>query len=96
MPENEPTVPGTIPLRERRALADEWAEFAKAVIPALAGPTQRSEMRRAWYAGAAAMFGLMTGGLDADSEPTDLDVAYVESLSQELTTFSRDLARGRA
>lgn len=90
------TVPGAIPLRERRTLADEWRDFARQVVPQGAPDVQRVEMRRAWYAGAAAMFGLMTGGLDADHEPTDLDVAYVESLSQELAAFGRDLNRGRA
>jgi hypothetical protein len=91
-----PTVPGAIPLRDRRSLADEWAEFSRLIVPRNAPEVQRVEMRRAWYAGAAAMFGLMTGGLDADHEPTDLDVAYVESLSEEIETFSRDLARGKA
>lgn len=91
-----PTVPGAIPLRERRTLADEWAEFSRAVMPKDAPEMQRVEMRRAWYAGAAAMFGLMTGGLDADHEPTDLDVAYVESLAQEIEAFSREIARGKA
>jgi hypothetical protein len=93
---SQTTVPGAIPLRERRALRDEWAEFAKKILPAGAPEVQRTEMRRAWYTGAAAMFGLMTGGLDADHEPTDLDVAYVESLNQELVAFGRDLNRGRA
>ena len=87
---------GAIPLRERRALADEWKEYATRIMPKGAGQTQHVETRRAFYAGAAAMFGLMTGGLDADKEPTDLDVAYVESLNQELKQFLRDLDTGAA
>ena len=91
-----PTVEGTIPLRERRTLADEWKDFERQCIPERAGPGQRIETRRAWYAGAATMIALISGGLDADHEPTDLDVAYLESLSQELTAFSRDIGEGRA
>lgn len=92
----KPNAKGTIPLRERRALADEWREFDTRIMPGNAGREQRIEMRRAYYAGASSMFHLMTGGLDADSEPTDLDVAFVESLSQELAAFARDLGEGRA
>lgn len=42
------------------------------------------------------MFGLLTGGFDADSEPTDLDVEYVSSLLAEIQQFAADIAGGRA
>lgn len=87
---------GSIPLRERRSLADEWAEFARLVVPKNAPPRQVVEMRRAWYAGAAAILSLVSGGLDADHEPTDLDVAYLKSLHQELVTFAIDISQGSA
>lgn len=87
---------GEIPLRERLSLADEWASYAADVMPANAPEVQRVETRRAFYAGAGAMFGCMTGGLDANHEPTDLDVAYIESIHQELKQFSRDIAKGTA
>ena len=87
---------GAIPLRERRGLSDEWESYARDILPTAAPDVQKIETRRAFYAGAAAMFGLLTGGLDADSEPTELDVAFVESLSQEIAAFGRDLAEGRA
>lgn len=90
------TVPGAIPLRERRALSDEWDSYAKDVLPKGAPMVQRVETRRAFYAGAGAMFSCVAGGLDADHEPTDLDVAYMESLHQELIQFSRDIATGAA
>jgi hypothetical protein len=89
-------VEGTIPLRERRSLSEEWSEFARLVIPDGASAMQVTEMRRAWYAGAASIFDLISGGLDEDHEPTDLDVAYLESLHQELKGFARDLQRGSA
>lgn len=93
---SEKTQPeGAIPLRERRALSEEWKEFTR-VIPDGAPEMQVVEMRRAFYSGAASLFGLIAGGLDADHEPTDLDVAYLESINEELATFARDLERGAA
>lgn len=86
---------GAIPLRERRSLAEEWTAFEKACLT-MAPALQRTEMRRAFYAGAQSFFALMSGGLDADHDPTDLDVEYLECLNQELQTFCRDLAEGRA
>lgn len=99
MATNTPTTPdvvGTIPLRERRSIAEEYAEFAAAVLPSAAGEVQRTETRRAYYAGAASMFALMTGGLDKDHEPTELDVAYIQSLYEEIVAFSQALADGTA
>lgn len=92
----QPQAEGAIPLRERRSLADEWRDFERRILPATAGPVQFVETRRAFYAGAQTMFNLVTGGLDADHEPTDLDVAYVESLFQEMQQFARAIAEGKA
>lgn len=86
---------GSIPLRERRSLAEEWDNFSKALL-ANAPEVQRTEMRRAFYAGAQSFFGLISGGLDPDHEPTELDVEYVEGLNQELRAFGRDVSEGRA
>lgn len=82
---------GAIPLRERRTLADEWKEFGVQVVPNGAPDVQRVEMQKAFYAGATIMFSLLTGGLDPHAEPTELDVAYVESLHQELQAFVKSL-----
>lgn len=84
-----------IPLRERRTLLEEWSSFLR-VIPANAPVVQVVECRRAFYAGAQALFILMTGGLDADSEPTDTDLQYMDALSQELQQFANDVATGKA
>jgi hypothetical protein len=89
------TVEGAIPLRERRSLADEWNDFDRLIVPRDAPEVQRIEMRRAFYAGAATMFSLISGGLDSDKEPTDLDVAYLETLNQELMEFGRLIGEGK-
>ena len=79
---------GAIPLRERLTLAESWTEFERAVLPAHVGDLQRSEMRKAFYGGASAMFGCVTGGLDADHEPTMKDLEYLDSLNKELHDFA--------
>jgi hypothetical protein len=87
---------GSIPLRERRSFAEEWEHYAEQVIPKTAPPMQLREMKRSFYAGAATMLSLTSGGFDADSEPTELDVAWLESIHQELVQFAADLGEGRA
>lgn len=84
---------GAIPLRERRSLGEEWKDYAK-LIPDGSPAVQYNETRRAFYAGALTMFSLMSGGLDEDKEPTDLDVAYLDSLFDELVAFTKALDAG--
>lgn len=81
---------GAIPLRERRTLADEWRDFSL-TIPARAPAVQRDEMRKAFYAGALSLLVLISGGLDADPDPTALDVAYLDALHRELSEFDPDV-----
>lgn len=87
---------GTIPVRERRTVKASFREFADKIIPNEAPLVQKVEMRRAWYAGAEAMFRLISGDLDADHEPTELDVLYIDSLLGELREFGKDVLEGRA
>jgi hypothetical protein len=89
MSPSKPLPPGRIPLRERRSLAEEWETFNQNIIPKMAGPTQRAEMKRAFYAGAIVIFSLMSGGLDPDEEPTQLDIKYVDSLFEEIVEYTR-------
>lgn len=77
-------------------LASQWASFELLVVPTTAGPVQRQEMRRAFYAGASAMIGLMMRGLDASNEVTDADVASLTRLQEELAAFGLDVKEGRA
>lgn len=85
-----------MPLSERRSLSDMWRDLeAKTLGPGI-GPIQRQEMRRAFYAGAAAWADLMLTGLDEDHEPTDLDLAYVSQLHDELQAFGKAIQAGRA
>lgn len=84
-------------MTQRTTLARAWAEFERLVLDPIDAPqVQRTETRRAWYAGASHMLAALTSGLDPDAEPTDADLAYVSSLAAELEAFGEKLATGRA
>lgn len=87
---------GSVPLRERLNLADQWRDYLEKVVPEGASEVQKIETRRAWYGGAASMFGLLLGELDVDPDPTELDLEYVEGLTAELEAFGKEVDRGEA
>ena len=41
---------------KRQLMAEQWDQFARQVLPASASAAQKQEMRRAFYAGAQAIF----------------------------------------
>ena len=78
-----------------RTIAQQWANFEKAVLPANAGPVQRQEMRRAFYGGFGAA--LMASVEIADAELTDeAGAAVLEGYHQECALFVQAVQEGRA
>jgi hypothetical protein len=73
-------------LDAKGSIGEAWASYLAAVIPAGAGETQREESKRAFYAGAAAMFGDM---LDAAELEEDAAAARLEALDRELADYLR-------
>jgi hypothetical protein len=87
----------TTSAQERPRLLDR--EFAGMMTAAGADgcdPVQRQDMRRAFFAGAAAFNHLIMANADAGDEPTDNDMALMEALQAELDAFGGDLRNGRA
>ena len=81
---------------KRLLMAEQWDQFARAVLPRDAGATQRQEMRRAFYAGAqACMFGVIAA-FAPESEPTEQDLEVMHNLSRELSDFAEAVKAGRA
>ena len=77
-------------------VAQKWAIFEASVLSPSAPAIQRSEMRRAFYAG---FFGaLMACGRLAEEagDDDDLGATMLESLHQECIRFSKDVGAGRA
>lgn len=79
-----------------RTIADQWASYDREVLlPAAVGEVQRTETRRAFYAGASALFALVSGlGIDDISEDQGAD--ELEVLSQELQAFGEAIGKGMA
>lgn len=75
-------------------VADQWKVYEALVLdPIKAGPVQRTETQRAFYAGAAAMLGLFSS-VD-DSVDVDAGVEYLNQLTAEVRDFAARLGRGQ-
>lgn len=74
------------PIEAKGSVGEAWASYLAAVVPPGAGATQREESKRAFYAGAAAMFGDM---LDAAELEEDAAAARLETLDRELADYLR-------
>lgn len=65
---------------------EQWEEYDRRVIPLNAPPTQRREMRRAFYAGAVALFSLVQALGDEDISE-EAGAKALEALQAELESF---------
>jgi hypothetical protein len=79
----------------RKSIKSEWESYHTTVLPRNAPPIQIMECRRAFYAGAEAFFRCVYD-VGSDDAPEDDGVEYLETLSQELQTFGRDVGAGKA
>jgi hypothetical protein len=77
------------------SMAENWKRFAEMVLPADAPDIQRSEMRKAFYAGATAILGIMEELTDECTEPTDRDMEMVEAVHRELQDFAAAVGAGQ-
>lgn len=78
-----------------KTLAEEWARYEEMVLPTTAGPTQRQETRRGFYAGAQALLSLIAAvGTDDISE--DQGAQMIEARHQELLAFNAAVQAGHA
>jgi hypothetical protein len=80
----------------RPIIETEWRNFAERVLPVDAPDVQRVEMRRAFFAGAISLFHALVTGMSPGDEPTDADMAKMDSIKAEFDRYEADLARGRA
>lgn len=79
------------------SLKDEWSDYENGVMPHNAGPAQRQETRRAFYAGAMSFYRATATILDMSTdEPTQNDLQAFQEIMDELKQFGLDVAEGRA
>lgn len=80
---------------KRRLMAEQWDEFSK-ILPSNCSVVQKTEMRRAFYAGAQSIIYKLMNSFDAGSGPSDTDVTLMDDLTTELNEFADSVAMGRA
>lgn len=78
-----------------KVIERQWKQFDRESIPRTAPPIQRQEMRRAFYAGAAALLHLAKG-LGDDEVSEDAGAAVLEAMQQEIVEFFEQVRQGKA
>jgi hypothetical protein len=84
------------PRFKKKSLAEQWTEFELSTGVATTSLVQRTEMRRAFYAGAASFLDAIMHGFTSIEEPEQEDYDYLDSLTNEMEQFGRDIAAGKA
>jgi hypothetical protein len=76
----------------------EWETYRHLVMPPQAGEMQFMETRRAFYAGAKAMFALISEISDPKTGPeaTQNELQRVDGLANELEEFNQRIRDGKA
>jgi hypothetical protein len=68
-----------------------WTRFEQMVVPANASSVQRSEMRKAFYAGASIVFRIITQGVSDGEEIQDSDLQLLDDIAREVDQFGAEL-----
>lgn len=77
----------------RELLQEQFDSMMKAAMVGEIGAAQYIDMRRSFFAGAAALFNLQMSMLDAGDEPTEMDMSMMEGLRGELMAFNEAVKR---
>jgi biotin synthase-like enzyme len=74
-----------------------WRAYSSKILdPIQADRIQRQETRRAFYAGASALFTTIMGNMTEGDEPQEADVQMLNNIWRELNAFSDAVGSGRA
>jgi len=83
---------------QRQRLLEDWNSYMAAVFPnGRPHPIQLQETRRAFYAGALAIFSRMIKDLapGSGSEPQKADLMMMDDFQSELEDFHKKIASGQ-
>jgi hypothetical protein len=83
-------------MTRRLRMQELWNQFRVLVIHKDAPDDQLREMRRAFYAGADAIFNKVIFGLTPGEEPQPEDIQVLSDLKSELEDFATAVKRGAA
>lgn len=70
-------------------IAELWSAYEKQVLPLDAPAIQRSECRRAFYAGVRGWLDMSADRLEEGDEPTEADLKWMQDRDDELQAFAR-------
>lgn len=75
-------------------IQEKWNEFSKLVLPPGCPDVQRTEMRRAFYAGMEGFLQIMLGGMEPGPDPSANDLKMMDELDEELKDFYERMKKG--
>jgi hypothetical protein len=76
-----------------KVIAEAWRSYERHVVPASAPEIQRSETKKAFYAGASTLFGAILAMLEPGEEPTEADLRKMDAVAQELQEHLEEVRR---
>lgn len=65
----------------------EWERYETQAMPALSSDVQKTESMLAFFAGAGALFKLLTEGMSEGEEPEEEDLQMMTDINDELREF---------
>lgn len=78
-------------------LREAWLQYEHQILdPLKAQRIQRQETRRAFYAGAQAVFGGILSHLTPGEEPEEADINMLTEVQKEIDQFTEAIRAGRA
>lgn len=77
-----------------KRVQEEFEGYRRAVMPTSASAIQVQECRRAFYAGAHALFQHIMRNFETGEEPTDADLRMMDEIDAELKAFALSVKRG--
>ena len=81
---------------QRLVIAEWWDSFARDLLPNGVSSAQKTEMRRAFYAGSQATFHGVMRSLSSGEGVTEEDMKFMANLELELAQFRKDVRNGKA
>lgn len=79
-----------MPKTDARTIGEQWASYQAEVVPTVASDVQREECKRAFYAGANAMFSAVMAAMAYDDTAA---AARLQALDREMRDFIRLFAK---
>jgi hypothetical protein len=68
-----------------------WINYRIMVLPAFVPEVQLIECRRAFYAGAASLFGSIMNSLSPGDDANEQDIQIMEDVQREFEAFGKEL-----